>query len=144
MTRTVSSQAVRVKTFWFVVIADVNGVCEQHLGYKYYDKSIGFWSAAPNNSASKPPWGALRSCEFKPGVKNGKGEVGDYFEMVNEYGSKRLFKINIMNPMLWDVNDFTQNFSGLRVNQNEDLLGVYMTLMNSAKRFRCHNPDIHD
>ena len=119
------------------MLTEVNGVSELHL-YRY-DKIIGFWSPAPANSSSKPPWGALQSCLYKPD----QGEVGDYFEMKNETGSKRLFKNNIMDPSLWDINNFTQKCSELRVSHKEELLGVYLTLLNSAGKFRFHNPAIH-
>ena len=82
--RSVDSDAVRCRTAWFIVISQVGGVYEIHLGYRYYDQTISLYSTAPASSPRKLPWGAIRNCELKQNVKNGKGEDGDYFQFENE------------------------------------------------------------
>ena len=142
--RKVDSDAVRVRTAWFIVISDVNGVMEIHLGYRYYDQTISLYSTAPASSPRKLPWGAIRNCELKQNVKNGKGEEGDYFQFENERGEKRMFKIQMMNPLLWGINDFTQKVAGLRVGHKEEAIGMYLTKMNTSQGFFLHRAEIHD
>ena len=142
--RKIDSQAVRVRTAFFFVIANVNGVCEVHVGYRYYDQSVGLYSTAPSNSPCKPPWGAIKKCELQQDVKNGKGEKADYYQIENEKGEKRLFKTTMMNPLVWGINDFTQQVAGMRVGHKEEILGVYLTFLNSSKDFVNHNPLLHD
>ena len=142
--RRVDSQAVRVRTAWYLVIANVNGVCEVHIGYKYYDQSLGLFSTAASSDPCKPPWGAIRGCKFKSNVRNAKGDIADYYEMENGKGEKRLFKIAMMNPLLWGVNDFTQQVTGLRVGLKEELLSVYLSLLVAAAGFSHHRPGVND
>ena len=73
--RKIDSQAVRVQTAWFFVIANVNGVCEVHVGYRYYDQSVGLFSTAPSNSPCKPPWGAIKKCELQQDVKKERKQI---------------------------------------------------------------------
>ena len=77
-------------------------------------------------------------------MKNGKGEEGDYFQFENERGEKRLFKIQMMNPLVWGINDFTQQVAGLRVGQKEEAIGMYLNKMNTSQGFFLHRSDIHD
>ena len=142
--RFVDSDAVRVKTAWFIVISDVDGVMEIHLGWRYYDQTISLYSTAPANTPRKLPWGAIRNCELKQNMKNGKGQEGDYFHFENERGEKRLFKIQMMNPLVWGINDFTQQVAGLRVGQKEEAIGMYLNKMNTSQGFFLHRSDIHD
>ena len=59
--RKIDSQAVRVRTAYFFVIARVNGVCEVHVGYRYYDQSVVEGGDNSSKSESSGPHSARGS-----------------------------------------------------------------------------------
>ena len=138
------SQAVRTRTAWYLVVANVGGVKEVHVGYRFYDQSTSLYSTPIPGTTRKMPWGAIKGCEFKPSFKNGKGEVADYFYLENKKCEKRMFRIQMMNPLIGGITDFTQQCAGLLVSHKEETLAAYLTLMNSARGFLKHSEDIHD
>ena len=142
--RSVDSSAVRVRTAWYLVVAKVNGVVEVHIGYRYYDQSISLYMVPIPGSTMKKPWGPVKGCQFKPNFKNGKGVEADYFFIENEKQGKRMFKAQMMNPLLFGINDFSKQCAGLRVSNRGETLGVYMNFLNTAKGFLHHQPEVHN
>ena len=70
--------------------------------------------------------------------------MGDYYLIANERGDRRLFKISIMNPLVWGVNDFTQKCAGMHVGHRGETLAVYLTHLFCVKGFVNHKPDVLD
>ena len=135
--RTTSSQATtRTRTAHFLVFAKIGDDYECHIGWKYADNSVGLYSIDKKSSV-RPPWGALIGCSVDV-RQNSKQETGVYFNFENERNRKRSFKCCEMNPLLWKINEITQEMSSLRGKQQLDLLSLYLHLIFNSEGFVGH------
>jgi hypothetical protein len=130
----------RVQTSWFPIVVKLGEIYEINIGWRIYDGSIGFYSAAARTFYVKPPWGQQVSCEFHYKVWNKRGELHNYFKFQNKIGQKYIFKIDLMNVSLFDVNNFTQKIAAMRTGGQDRVFAQYFSLL---RRFSHHNPDEH-
>ena len=142
--RSMSSKANRVRTAWFPIITDLEGVGkEMHIGWKYYDGSVGLFSDAPKVSKSRPPWGRVIDCTHDSLV-NARGESGEYFMFKNRNFAKKAFKLSELNPALWGVNDFTTSIIAMRAAGKNKLLAIYLSLITKSELFANHEEGVID
>jgi hypothetical protein len=142
MKRSVSTKASRPRTAWFPIIVKLGGIYEINIGWRYYDGSVGFYSAAARTCGVKPPWGQVVSCDFNQ-ASNKRGELHDYFKFQNEIGQKLNFKIVLMNALLFGVNNFTQKIAAMRTGGQDRLLAQYFSLLPRSEGFSHHKTDQH-
>ena len=142
MTRTVSSEAVRPRTNWFIILSKCEEEYEFNIGYKYSDGSVSFFSAAPRNATTKHPWGPPVECRFQT-VKNKRGEIGKYFRFLNGAGDIQNLKSSLLDKMFCGENDFTRKCSSIFTNQNLKLLGNYLSLLPYVKGFSHHRGEFN-
>ena len=140
--RSNSSKADRVRTALFPVLASAEGgVKELHLGWKYADNRVGFWSNSPKSSKSRPAWGNVIGCQFK-NTKNDQGEYGDYLVFQNRR-EKKAFKVKEINPALWEMNLFTQKLIDMKKEGRFELMALYLSLLVKAKTFSQNQEGVH-
>eukprot|EP00092_Neocalanus_flemingeri_P108693 GFUD01139602.1.p1 GENE.GFUD01139602.1~~GFUD01139602.1.p1 ORF type:complete len:825 (+),score=170.44 GFUD01139602.1:57-2531(+) len=140
--RRISSRASKPRTAWFPIVTKVGDEYSFDIGWRYYDGSVGFFSIVPKSFA-KTPWGEVVSCEFNRTKNSKSGEVADYFKFQNRVGQKYNFKADLMNPMIFGVNDFTQKVAALRAGGKVELLGKFFGLLSRGKGFTHHNQELH-
>ena len=137
-----SSQAVRPRTAWFLIIVKIGTSFECHAGWKYSDNSIGLFSLAKNSSTTRPPFGALTGCKFEM-RKNKKGETNPYFTLRNDDAKTKQvsLKCTEINPILWKINDITQDMADIKRSKNFDLLSLFLRLLWNSEGFLGHNDE---
>ena len=142
MRKSSSTRASRPRTAWFLIVVKLGGTLELDIGWRYYDGSIGFYSDSAKTCSVKPPWGQVVHCEWIE-TNNTRGELGEYFKFKNEMGKKCNFKIDHMNPLLFGVNDFTQEITAMRTSKQDRLLAKFLSVVPNSQGFTNHNPEIH-
>ena len=142
--RSTSSKAHRVRTGWFLVVVDVEGMGKElHVGWKFYDGKIGLFTTSPKTCKTKSPWGCVMDCSYE-NVLNENKEPVDYLLIQNRSFQKKGFKVSEMNPFLWTVNDFTTLIHGLRCEGKLRLLSMYLALLPKSIGFTQHKEGVND
>ena len=142
--RTTSSQADRPRTAFFLVLVSVGGgVREVHLGWKYADNSVGFYSDIGNRSKNRAPWGNIIDCKFT-NKKNEKGEFGDYVVFENRRRKTKGFKLDEFNSKIWGENPFTDKVVEMRSDGRNELLALYLSLLPKSQTFSQNQEGVHD
>ena len=132
LVRSVSTEAIRPRTRWFLIISECEGEYEMDLGYKYTDGSFSFFSAAKRGATVKHPWGPPVECRFQT-IANKKGEVRDYFRFVNGVGDVQNFRADLLNSFLSGENDFTRKCTQMMLQDKQELLGNFLSLLPFVK-----------
>ena len=136
--RSNSSHAIKTRTAWFPIVVDVDGSAsslEVHIGWKYYDGSLGLYSNAGKSSKSRPPWGCVIDCSLVT-LQNKKNETGLYMKLQNRSYERKTFKLGEMNPALWEVNEFTSQIIALKNDGREKILSLMLSLLPKTKTDR--------
>ena len=142
--KSIFSKAHRVRTGWFVILADVPGSgVEMHLGWKFYKGEVGMFSAAGSRGPKRPPWGSLIDCSLVT-EQNGRHETDNFFKFQNRSMEKRQFKLAEMNSFFWEVNEFTSSICEMRQTGREKLLALYLGLMPKSSKFSGHKVGVFD
>ena len=140
---TSSSTATRVRVAWFPILVSVeNGVKELHLGWKYVDNSVGFYSNSANSSKSRPAWGKIINCRFK--VIRMKDEEINHVAFQNCKKEGKAFKLDDMNPSLWKVNLFTAKVVEMRMARRDEVLALYFSLLPKSIAFSEYKEEVHN
>ena len=79
-----------------------------HILTKSCDGDIAFFSADPQQTRDKTPFGSLTS--WMPHEKDGK----NYYAFKNAGGQRRAKLVDEMNPLLWKQCDFTVKLTALK------------------------------
>ena len=140
---TTSSSATRVRTAWFLVVTSVEkDVHEVHLGWKYSDNSVGFYSNSSKGSRTRPPWGKVIDCRFKC-IRETLGQAWDHLIFHNGV-EKKAFKLTEFNPTLWGINMLTSKILEMRAAGKNELLALYLSLLPQTHSFSQFRDGVHD
>ena len=142
--RSTSSKASRKRTSSFPVVVSIGGgVQEVHLGWKYADNSVGFYSSCGNRSKNRPAWGSLIDCKYSY-KQNDEGEFGDYLIFTNRSNKRKAFRVDELNPYLWEDNLFTAKIMDMKTAGRNQLLAIYLGLLPKSQTFSHNLEGVHD
>jgi hypothetical protein len=134
LVKSVSTDAIRPRTRWFLIVSECEGGYEVNIGYKYTDGSYSFFSAAKRGASVKHPWGPPVECRFQT-IANKKGKVGNYFRFVNEVGDVQNFSADLLNTFICGENGFTRKCTQMMFEEKQKLLGNFLSLLPFVKDF---------
>ena len=144
MKRSCESNAIRVRTAWFPLIATIQeSKHELHIVWLYSDGTIGLYSDVGKKSKSRPPWGCIVDC-VKQELKNAKGEVNEYLVMKNRSFRSKAFKVEELLPVKINVNDFTSKILKMRKDGRNDLLAMYFSFLVKSSGFTAHKHGVYN
>ena len=142
LVKSVSTDAIRPRTRWFLIVSECEGGYEVNIGYKYTDGSYSFFSAAKRGASVKHPWGPPVECRFQT-IANKKGKVGNYFRFVNEVGDVQNFSADLLNTFICGENGFTRKCTQMMFEEKQKLLGNFLSLLPFVKDFCHHREEFH-
>ena len=139
----INSKAKRPKNSWLIQVRRVSGVYQAELIYTNSKGETGPFSSSPQNLSVKVPWGPPVSCEWTSRQVN--SEVKYEYKFRNARGEIGWFDKSIMNNLGSNsgITAFDQYVTKMCTEKKDELLGIYITLMQHSKDFT-YNSHYHD
>ena len=101
------------------------------------------YSSAPSASKQRPTWAPLVQCKYiSEQISEQKSPSVPSYEFVNLDNEKKAFQAELLNPLIFGTNKFTQKCAMLIVEQKPKLLGHYLTLTSTSEGFCSHTEKI--
>ena len=129
------------RSAWAVVPLKMGKTIQIHIMCRRSNGRMGPYTSTGNASKRRPIWEPISGCEFK--VEK-KGEAfKKSFSFKNTDNESADFHVNLMDPLLTSVNQFTQKTAALLV-KNPRILAAYFTLISYSEHFCNFKPDVHE
>jgi hypothetical protein len=96
------------------------------------------YSSSASASKIRPPWAPVSDCEYVCDKASKEGESKHFFGFVNCENEKKKFSAELLNPLIYSVNPFTQKCAKLVVENKLKLLAQYLSLTSKAEGFITH------
>ena len=134
----VSPSSMRIRSLLVTKVGDVNNLS---IGYKNTYGDFGEFSCSKSNSRIKIPWGTPVKCEFVL-ARDGEETIGE-FKFTSKRRSEEKFKASLLNSLEGGVNPFSKRIAAMIVNNHEELLSMYLSLLLHTVGFSMHREEIH-
>ena len=132
----------RPRNSWFLGVIKVEGSgAEVIIHYKTSRGKVGPQSRSSPHDQVQIPWGSVIKCEYKL-VKEGENTVGE-FHFTNKKGDVCKKGENILNMFNGGVNPFAKFVTGMIVENRQECLAEYLSLVPHAAEFVNHVEEIH-
>ena len=126
---------------WSVFVCSVGSKLQMHILCKRSSGRMGPFSSAGPASQKKPIWEPITECKFQ--VKMSEGEAKQDFMFKNTDNESKAFRADLMDPLMAEMNTYTQKSAALLV-KNPRLLAAYLTLLSHSEEFCTHEAKKHD
>ena len=134
MERSASTNADNPRTAWCPVILRTKNCLEIHLLWKESRNTITLYK-----TVEKKEFGRIKSAEFVQ-ERNKKGNLNDYYKVMNEYGVEIYFRSTLLSPALIGSNSFSKMMIELRCQSGGDnKLASYLGRLSQSQGFSHHD-----
>jgi hypothetical protein len=134
MLRSASTKTDNPRTAWCPVILKTKNCLEVHLLWKESRNTIKLYQ-----TEEKKDFGRIKAAEFVK-ERNKKGNLNDYYKVMNEYGDEIYFRSTLLSPALIGSNSFSKMMMELRCESGGDIkLASYLGCLSQSQGFSHHD-----
>ena len=128
--RSASTSALKPRTVWCPVILKCQKGHELHI---LWQDARGHLKLFKHRN-SKDPFGRILKSEIVT-VKNAKQEMGEYYQLSNEYWDDMNFKVILLNPSLVGDNSYSKKLVELKLKEGDKMISEFLSRLSYCKEF---------
>ena len=133
----------RTRTGWTPLVCEKGGTLQIRIACQRKGGARDLYSSAPAATKPRPTWAPVYDCELvSEQLENGQSK--QKYKFKNMDNEVKLFDLDLLNPLIFGVNPFTQKVAAMLVQKKNRLLGMYVDLTSKSAEFCGHKEEHSD
>ena len=130
------------RTGWTPLVCEKGGTYQIRMTCQRKGGKRDLFTSAPAATKPRPSWAPIISCEHLV-ERSSCGDKKEEMMFTNMDNEKKPFSVDLLNPLIFGCNPFSQKCAGLMVEHKLKLLAIYYELLSKSTGF-CSHKDGHD